>query len=141
MSALRLWIPRYHQYTYPDVLIIKGEPIFEEGRTDTVLNPAIIFEVLSKSTSSRDRGDKFTHYKSIKSFGEYLLVSQVRPHVTHFVKREGGMWLHEEFNDLEDVVQLASLECELRLRDVYTEVEFPPPTPPPADERPQDWER
>lgn len=54
LSDLRLWIPRYNEYTYPDILIIKDEAIFQEQRTDTVINPSIIFEVLSKSTSSRD---------------------------------------------------------------------------------------
>lgn len=62
-NDVRLWIPRYREYTYPDILIIKDEPVFE-GRTDTVVNPCIIFEVLSKSTSSRDRGDKFTFYRT-----------------------------------------------------------------------------
>jgi Uma2 family endonuclease len=63
-NDLRLWIPRYREYTYPDILIIKDEPVFEERRTDIVVNPCIIFEVLSKSTSSRDRGDKFTYYRT-----------------------------------------------------------------------------
>jgi len=79
--------------------------------------------------------------KSIESFAEYLLISQIRPHATHFVRRENGVWLHEEFNDLEASLRLASLDCELALRDVYTDVEFPPPTPPPADERPDSAER
>lgn len=84
-SDLRVGIPQYRQlecerkppatlpcqYTYPDVLIIQGEPIFEVGRTDTILNPAIIFEGLSQSTSSRDRGDKFTYYRSIPQLRIY----------------------------------------------------------------------
>jgi len=51
--------------TYPDILLIKGSPIFQENRTNTVINPSIIIEVLSRSTSNRDRGDKFTFYRSL----------------------------------------------------------------------------
>ncbi|WP_373529572.1 Uma2 family endonuclease [Nostoc sp.] len=85
-SDLRLWIPHYLQYTYPDILIIKGDPIFEEGRTDTVVNPSIIFEVLSQSTSTRDRGDKFTYYRSIPKFQEYVLIDQYKIHSEQFSK-------------------------------------------------------
>lgn len=141
-SSLRVKVPSALPYRYPDLTALCEPPRYEKiGGINALLNPSLIVEILSPSTEAYDRGDKFTHYKSIESFSEYLLISQIRPHATHFVKREDGMWLHEEFNDLEGVVRLATLNCELRLRDVYADVEFPPPTPPPADERPEDWER
>ncbi|MCA1850009.1 MAG: Uma2 family endonuclease, partial [Acidobacteria bacterium] len=141
-SNLRVKVPSRPPYRYPDLTALCDTPRFEKiGGVDALINPALIVEVLSPRTEAYDRGDKFTHYKSIESFSEYLLISQVRPHATHFVRRESGVWLHEEFNDLDGVVRLASLDCELALRDVYTDVEFPPPAPPPADERPEDWEQ
>lgn len=142
LSGLRVIVPTQPPYRYPDLTALCDKPRYVKvGGIDALVNPSLIVEVLSPSTEAYDRGDKFTRYKSIESFAEYLLVSQVRPHATHFVRREKGMWLHEEFNDLDGVVHLAALGCELALGDVYTDVEFPPPAPPPADERPEDWER
>jgi Uma2 family endonuclease len=86
---------------------------------------------LSPSTEAYDRGDKFTHYKSIESFSEYLLVAQRRPPVTQFIKQSEGAWLQCEFNDLTGVVKLTQLDCELPLSEIYQNVTFaenPPPS-------------
>jgi Uma2 family endonuclease len=123
-SDLRLWIPRYQQYTYPDILIIKGEPIFQEGRTDIVTNPSIIFEILSKSTSSRDRGDKFTYYRSISEFQEYILIDQYQFHIEQFSKTSEGNWLFKESDDEDGVLTLASANCQIPHRQIYDRVNF-----------------
>ncbi len=75
IGDVRLWIPRYRQYTYPDVMLIKGEPIYQNANTTTVMNPLLIAEVLSKSTSNYDQGDKFLYYRSIPEFQEYILIN------------------------------------------------------------------
>ncbi|MBW4668619.1 MAG: Uma2 family endonuclease [Cyanomargarita calcarea GSE-NOS-MK-12-04C] len=124
LSDLRLWIPRYQEYTYPDILIIKDQAIFQEGRTDTVLNPSIIFEVLSKSTSSRDRGDKFTYYRSIPQFQEYILIDQYQIHIEQFSKTPEGNWLFREFDDEDAVLTLASANCQIPHRQIYERVTF-----------------
>ncbi|WP_017318968.1 Uma2 family endonuclease [Mastigocladopsis repens] len=123
-NALRLWIPRYRQYTYPDILIIKDEPMFEEGRTDTVLNPCIIFEVLSKSTSSRDRGDKFTYYRSIPQFQEYVLIDQYQIHIEQFSKTLEGNWLFRESDDKDGVLTLVSGNCQIPHCQISERVNF-----------------
>lgn len=123
-NDLRLWIPRYREYTYPDILIIKDEPIFEERRTDTVVNPCIIFEVLSKSTSSRDRGDKFTFYRSISELKEYILIDQYQIHIEQFSKTPEGNWLLTE-SDVEDgILNLVSAKCQIPHRQIYERVKF-----------------
>jgi Uma2 family endonuclease len=123
-SDLRLWIARYREYTYPDILIIKDEAIFQEGRTDTVLNPSIIFEVLSKSTSSRDRGDKFTYYRSIPEFQEYILIDQYQIHIEQFSKTAEGNWLLKESDDEEGTLTLVSTNSQIPHRQIYERVEF-----------------
>ncbi|HLO85290.1 MAG TPA: Uma2 family endonuclease [Nostocaceae cyanobacterium] len=123
-SDLRLWIPRYREYTYPDILIIQGEPVFEEGRTDTVLNPSIIFEVLSKSTSGRDRGDKFRYYRSIPEFKEYILIDQYQINIEHFSKTSAGDWLLHESDDAEGILTLTSVNCQIPHRQIYERVQF-----------------
>lgn len=102
-----------------------GEAHFEEmGGVDVLTNPALIIEVLPNSTEAYDRGDKFMYYKSIPSFSEYLLVAQHRPHVTHLVKRDDGLWTYDELNDVESSLKLASLDCRLDMSEIYQNVSF-----------------
>ena len=124
-SNMRVKVPLLLTYRYPDVSALCGEAQFEEvGGVDVLTNPSLIIEVLSNSTEAYDRGDKFTHYKSIPSFNEYLLVAQHRPHVTHLVKREDGLWTYDELNDMESSLKLTSLDCVLAMSDVYQNVSF-----------------
>src|SRR2546423_12261222 len=85
-SDMRIKVPSAPPYRYADLSALCGEPKFEEvGGIGALTNPALIVEILSPSTEAYDRGSKFTRYKSIPSFGEYLLVSQHLPHVTQLV--------------------------------------------------------
>jgi Uma2 family endonuclease len=85
---MRIKVPGLPPYRYADVSALYGEPIFEKiGGVDTLTNPTLIVEVLSDSTEGYDRGDKFTHYKSIPSLGEYLLIAQHRPHIVDLRSR------------------------------------------------------
>lgn len=74
MGDVRLWIPEKRIYTYPDVMVIEGSPIYYNNRTDTITNALIIAEVLSKSTQGCDCQAKFEDYRTIPSFQEYLLI-------------------------------------------------------------------
>lgn len=125
-SDLRIKVPEYPPYRYPDLTANCGEPVVEKiGGIDMLVNPALIVEVLSDSTEAFDRGDKFGYYKSIESFTEYLLVAQHRPHVTQFIKHGDGFWLSTEFNDLADSIELRSVPCVLSLASIYRGVDFP----------------
>ena len=95
-SDLRVRIPGRDRYKYPDALIICGAPVFEDGARDTLLNPSVLFEVLSESSERYDRGLKFADYRTIPSLQEYVLVSQDRPVVEHYVRQEDGAWLLRE---------------------------------------------
>jgi Uma2 family endonuclease len=124
-SDMRIKVPAAPPYRYADLSALCGEARFEEiGGVDALTNPQLIVEVLSPSTEAYDRGDKFTHYKSIETFGEYLLVAQHRPHVTHLYKQSDGTWIYAEANDLEAVLSLTSLDCDLPLSEVYRGVGF-----------------
>lgn len=127
-ANMRIKVPSNPPYRYADLSALWGEARFEEiGGVDSLINPALIVEILSDSTEAYDRGDKFTHYKSIAAFGEYLLVAQHRPHVTQLVRRPDGSWVYNEFNDLSDSVSLSSLGCELSLNEIYQNVSFASP--------------
>jgi Uma2 family endonuclease len=122
----RLWIPRKRIYTYPDILIVKGELELQEGRKDTLTNPSVIIEVLSKSTQNYDKGDKFTAYRSIPSFQEYILVDQSSMHVEHYVKTEQRKWIFQEYDEVDNALVFASLPFEILLTDLYDKVKFEP---------------
>ena len=125
LANMRVKVPSAPPYRYADVSALCGEAKFEEiGGIRSVINPALIVEVLSPSTEAYDRGEKFTHYQSIPSFREYLLVAQHRPLITHFTKQEDGSWIYKEYNDLADIVKLTSLICELNMSEVYENVSF-----------------
>ncbi len=110
-------------YFYPDVLVVCGEPRFEDNTFDTLLNPIVLVEVLSPSTESYDRGEKFEHYQQLTSLREYILVSQDQVQIEHYHLKE-TQWELTEFRSLENIVPLSSIECELPLEDIYRRVEF-----------------
>jgi Uma2 family endonuclease len=111
-------------YTYPDVVVVCGEPRFEDKELNILLNPKVIFEVLSKSTEGCDRGKKFEHFRSLQSLSEYVLIAQDDPHVERFVRQLHNQWLLSETNDLNAVIQLQSIECELSLAEIYRKISF-----------------
>jgi Uma2 family endonuclease len=111
-------------YTYPDVVVVCGEARFEDAHRDTLLNPTIIFEVLSKSTEAYDRGEKFEHYRKLASLAEYLLISQDKVHVDHYVRQPDQQWLLSESGALEQRVALPAIGCELSLAEVYDKVDL-----------------
>ena len=87
--------------------MVCGEARFEDERADTLVNPKVIVEVLSKTTQDYDRGAKFEQYRTIESFVEYALIAQDKPHVEHFVRQPDGRWLLAETNRLDDRIELS----------------------------------
>jgi Uma2 family endonuclease len=127
LSNTRVKVPIYKPYRYPDLSALCGELKVETlYGLEILVNPALIVEVLSDSTKSFDIGDKFTYYKSIESFTEYLLVDQDKPHIVLYTKQSADAWLHREFNALHDKIFLSSLDCEIAAAEIYENVEFPP---------------
>ena len=120
----RLWVPQMQLYTYPDVMIIQQPIELEEGRNDTVMNPLVIAEVLSKSTRSYDKDEKFAAYRTIPSFREYIIIEQVEPHVEHYTKTEGQAWLFREYDGLDATLSLDKIEFTIALADLYDKVDF-----------------
>jgi Uma2 family endonuclease len=123
-SDLRLWIPQYNRGLYPDLMIIAGEPLFSDNRNDEILNPCLIIEVLSPSTSSYDRGDKFRYYRSIPQLNQYLLVSQGEILIESYSKTSENHWLLQEYIPARGIISLDSLGISLNLADIYEGIDF-----------------
>lgn len=120
----RLWIPDLSLYTYPDVMVLDKPIQLQSGRTDTVINPCFIAEVLSKSTQNYDRGEKFVSYRTIESFREYLLIDQYKIQVEHYVKTAAHQWLLTIYSDLDTVVSFNVFDIQIKIADLYENIEF-----------------
>ncbi len=120
----RLWIPDRNLYTYPDIMVVPRPLQRQQGRTDTITNPVMIAEVLSKSTKNYDRDEKFSAYRTLSTFQEYLLIDQYTPHVEQYSKTDSHKWIFTEYNDPESSISLLSIPFDIRLADLYEGVEF-----------------
>ena len=124
IGDVKLWIPRYQEFTYPDVMVIEGQPVYYSANTTIVTNPVLIVEVLSKSTKDYDRGDKFLYYRSIPEFKEYILIDQTKYYVMQYVKTSENQWILTEYETEDAMINLSSINVELSLKQLYKKVNF-----------------
>ncbi len=112
-------------FSYPDLAIVCGEPKYHDKKSDVLINPTVIFEVLSPSTEHYDRGEKFLRYvNGIESLTDYILISQNKPAIEHFQKQSNGEWEKTEIEGIDSILRVASIECEISLSELYDLVEF-----------------
>lgn len=123
-SNLRLHVPGYSFYTYPDILVICGEPDFRTDTFDTVTNPSIIVEILSEGTADYDKGAKFDLYRYIQSLQAYLLVDSRTKHVMLYTKNEDGSWTLKEYKEDSETFYLYSIGLQLSLSECYAGLQF-----------------
>ncbi|OYD96042.1 hypothetical protein CDG77_09550 [Nostoc sp. 'Peltigera membranacea cyanobiont' 213] len=119
MGDVKLWIQRYRIYTYPDVMVISGKPIYEGNGTTQVTNPSIIVEVLSNSTQNYDRTNKFRFYRSIPELQEYIMIDQYEYLVEQFNKNANGQWVLTEYESVDAILSLQSIDFQISFSDIY----------------------
>ena len=120
-SDMRIHIPFTGRYTYSDVLVVCGQPVFADEARDTLINPILIVEVLSDSTESYDRGDKFEQYETIPSLRDYVLVSQKKVRIEHFHRQADGIWQRRAAG-AGDRVTFEAIGCEVEVDRPYLKV-------------------
>jgi Uma2 family endonuclease len=112
-------------FSYPDLTIVYGEPLFHDTKKDVLVNPQVIFEVLSPSTAEYDRTTKLQKYRmGNETLTDYIPVSQDKPFVEHFFKQSDGKWLYQSFGSIDDFLKIETVDCELSLREIYDRIEF-----------------
>jgi Uma2 family endonuclease len=117
---------RRGMFSYPDLLIVCGEMRFHDEHRDVLINPTVIIEVLSESTERFDRGEKFLRYQIWNpSLREYLLVSQIRPVIEHYVRQPNDSWTYTIYRGLDESLKIESIDCTLNLNTVYERMKFP----------------
>jgi Uma2 family endonuclease len=123
-------------YSYPDLVVICGEPQYLDDYRDVVINPKVIIEVLSDSTSEFDRIIKFERYRIwSKTLTDYVLISQTQPVIEHFEKRESGEWVYHPYRGLDQKITIKSIKCSLPTADGYDRVVFPPEAKTPLNKK------
>jgi Uma2 family endonuclease len=124
VTDLRVWIREKRIYTYPDVMVVSGELEFAQGRKDTITNPMLVTEVLSKSTRSFDKDEKFAAYRTIPTFKEYILIEQYTFSVEQYYQTSENEWIFKEYKNESDILILHTVDFQIKLADLYDEVSF-----------------
>lgn len=129
-SRMRIKTPS-GMYAFPDVLVVRDEPILEtDVHDDTLLNPTLIIEVLSPSTALYDRAEKFDHYRTLPSLQEYVLVAQDKRRVERYVRQTSGVWALSDVVEGDGNIELTAIDCQLAIEDIYNKVAFETDTTP-----------
>ena len=123
-SDMRVKVMKSGLHTYPDLVVVCGQLQFTNQTQDTLLNPVVIIEVLSASTERYDRGMKFQNYRMLDSLRDYILIAQDYCHVEHFSRQESGRWVLQEATEPTKGLYISSIDCTLKLQDVYEKVEI-----------------
>ena len=101
------------KYVYPDATVVCGKLETEDGAHDVVVNPGVIVEVLSASTEQYDRGGKWESYRRIPSLSDYVLISQAKPQIEIYQRRDGGTWSYRAFGPGERVTLTSGAELDV----------------------------
>lgn len=123
-SEMKVWVKKRDKFFYPDLTVICSQPEFYKKRRDTIVNPILVMEVLSKSTASFDRAEKFLSYQTLEYLQEYVLISQEKTLIEQHIKREDGNWIYQATIGMESSATFPSIETTLALKKVYDLVEF-----------------
>jgi Uma2 family endonuclease len=112
-------------FAYPDLTIVCGEPLYHDEHRDVLINPTVIFEVLSRSTSAYDRGEKSMRYRThIASLRDFILIAQDKPYIEHYSRQDDGAWTRSEISGLDNALILESVDCRLSLAEIYAGISF-----------------
>jgi len=116
---VKLRISLFNVFTYPDVMVITDQPCYEGDTQTTILNPTVIFEILSEGTRDYDQGRKFEFYRSVSSLQEYVLIDQDRYLVMVYRRSEENQWLLQLWSNENDCFELQSLGITIAFKELY----------------------
>jgi len=121
---IKVQVAESAHYVYPDVSVVCGEIEYGTNRDDIITNPVVIIEILSESTKDYDKGSKFQAYRKIRTLRDYILIDQYAYHVEYFSKNELGKWMLDEFENLNDLFTVKSINVDLPLNSIYFRVKL-----------------
>jgi len=123
-SDMKIQIPAFNHFVYPDTVVVCEKPAFYEDNKDVITNPLLIVEVMSPSSQVYDQGEKFYKYRTLPSLQEFVLASQEQPWVNTFYRGKPNTWIETLADKLESTIHFKSIDCEIDLKRIYKNVEF-----------------
>jgi Uma2 family endonuclease len=121
-SEVRVHIEKTNSIVYPDTMVVCGKVDFSEQDENAVINPTLVVEVLSKSTSGYDHGEKFYKYRHLTSFREYILIHQDQAVIESFYLNNDGHWKISNTRSIEDQLIIDSIDIKIPLSEIYSDV-------------------
>jgi Uma2 family endonuclease len=112
------------RFGYPNIVVVNGKPTFSSNQSDILLNPTVVFEVISKNTSSNDKTEKLESYLEMGSIRECLFVKEDEMRVEHYAKQTIKQWVYRIYDSREDVISLDSINCKTSLAEIYSQIKF-----------------
>ena len=113
-----------HNYCYPDVVVVNGEPQFEGKELDILLNPTVIVEIMSKATLNHDKTEKLDRYLAMESVREIMLVKEEEMRVEHYHKQTQNQWTYKIYGNREDIISIESVNCKISMGEIYAQIKF-----------------
>lgn len=109
------------KYLYPAFSVVPRDALFADDAETMLTNPTLVGEVISPSSEDYDRESKANFYRSLPSVQQYLLLNQDKPFAQLFTRNDIG-WQLQEFEGLDALIPLISIDCELKLSEAYLDV-------------------
>jgi Uma2 family endonuclease len=109
-------------FSYPDLTIVCGEPMFHDNIQDVLINPKVVIEILSRATELYDQATKFERYQLNESLTDYILIAQDRAHIEHYTRDVNNRWSVAFHDGLDAEFRIDSIDCVLKLADVYDRI-------------------
>ena len=118
-SDQRLYIVAAGLYTFPDISVFYETPQYSPGRKDSLINPALLVEVLSAATGNYDRTGKFHFYKEIPSLKEYVLAEYTVKQVEVYTRQADDSWTIRFYSAKDPDIHLESLGITIPIDKLY----------------------
>ncbi len=110
--------------SYPDLVVVNGEPSFADARMDILLNPTVVVEIFSSTTDTAGKSRKLESFLELESIKECLLIKQDEMRVEHYAKQNQKQWIYRIYNERDDVISIDSVNCKLSLQEIYAQIKL-----------------
>jgi Uma2 family endonuclease len=109
---------------YPDIVVVNGEPAFADQNGDLLLNPTVVFEIVSSATNTLDKTQKLEAFLAMDSIRECILVKEDEMRIEHYAKQNAKQWIYKIYNERDDVIGMESINCKVSLSEIYAQIKF-----------------
>lgn len=110
--------------SYPDVVIAGAEPSFADQNSDLLINPTVVFEIISRGTNSSDKAQKLESFLAMDSIKECVMLKEDEMRAEHYSRQNAKQWIYRIYNERDDVVSLDSLNTKISLSEIYAGIKF-----------------